>query len=122
MLGGVPQNVIKKKGGGRTWFTERTMSGGWASAGEVCLVLRRHQKAPGKGGHHLRLFDPITHRRSTPEDRKRDPPHTNTGPAGYGDCYAFEGSSKVEVILTTRDRKEITSPEEFKSTQFWIFR
>ena len=38
-----------------------------------------HQKAPGKGGHHLGLFDPTTHRRSTPEDRKRDPPHTNTG-------------------------------------------
>ena len=34
------------------------------------LVLK-HQKAPdlGKGGHHLflRLFGPITHRRSTPK-------------------------------------------------------
>lgn len=53
-----------------------------------------HQKAPGKGGHHLGLFDPTTHRRSTPEDRKRDPPHTNTGPAGYRDCYAFEANPK----------------------------
>jgi len=43
-----------------------------------------HQKALGKGGHHLGLFGPTTHRRSTPEDRKRDPPHTTRGPPVIG--------------------------------------
>ena len=71
---------------------------------------------------NLGLFGPITHRRSTPEgSRKRDPPHTNTGPAGYRDCYAFEATLKVEVILiklTTLE--EIVNSRGFKSTQFLL--
>lgn len=69
-----------------------------------------HEKALGKGGHHLGLFHPTTHRRSTPEDRKRDPPHTNTGPAGYRDCYAFEVTLKVEVILIADDLRRNHQP------------
>lgn len=94
--------------------------------------------APGKGGHYLKPFlvprylqvrvgitwrrlGPITHRFSTPVTRERDPPHTNTGPAGYRDCYAFEGPLKVEVILAVYNQKrEIVDPRGFKSTQFLL--
>lgn len=36
-----------------------------------------HQKAAGKGGHHLRLFNPLNTPLVGTGRRKRDPPHTN---------------------------------------------
>ena len=62
----------------------------------------------------LGLFGPITHRFSTPESRERDPPHTNTGPAGYRDCYAFEVARKVEVILIVDDLRRNRQPSGFQ--------
>ena len=51
----------------------------------IDLVRQNHQKAPGKGGHHLGLFDPTTHRQERPRKlRKRDPPHTTRGPPVIG--------------------------------------
>ena len=51
----------------------------------IDLARQNHQKAPGKGGHHLGLFDPTTHRRERPRKlRKRDPPHTTRGPPVIG--------------------------------------
>ena len=51
----------------------------------IDLTRQNHQKAPGKGGHHLGLFDPTTHRQERPRKlRKRDPPHTTRGPPVIG--------------------------------------
>lgn len=45
--------------------------------------LFKRQKALGKGGHHLGLFDPTTHHCLIPETPERDPPH-KLGPPVIG--------------------------------------
>lgn len=81
-----------------------------------------HQKAPGKGGHHLGLFGPITHRRSTPGCPRSATHLTQSrGPPVTGIAMPSKVTLKVEVILTVCDQKrEIANPRGFKSTQFCI--
>ena len=52
-----------------------------------------HQKAAGKGGHHLRLFNPLNTPLVGTGRRKRDPPHT-WGPPVIGIASFRKGLSK----------------------------
>ena len=73
----------------------------------VLNSLNWHQKAPGKGGHHLGLIWPYNASSfDSGLPQKRDPPHTTRGPPVIGIAMPSKGSLKVEVILTVCDQKE----------------